>query len=288
MSVSLPTWESNVGYEEGAEWVISKMKTGYPRFFIHMSIQKLASTILSKFGQPGEEAMLFPTSRIAARCCQFIKITSLTTPAPTIRVVEFVSKTRKRSGEDGGPIWSDLCAVVYPASEAKVAKQFWQHTGDGVSSRRAEFCQKEFDEGLLVEKSTITTESPPRMGKGPKRYSRGDMRLKPSAQEEEELDTFVEERFGRNLDLTFVDSAKLAIRRRIAGSLKDNAELQDALELPNEDGRLVEGFAENDVYLYPTGMSAIFNTHRLLLATLGPNKSVCYGYALTFSLDSCY
>lgn len=287
MSVSLPTWESNVGYEEGEEWVISRMKTGYPRFFIHMSIQKLASTILSKFGQPGEEAMLFPTSRIATRCYQFIKTTSQTTPAPTIRVVEFVSKTR-RSGEDGGPIWSDLCAVVYPASEARVAKQFWQHTGDGVSSRRAEFCQREFDEGLLVEKSTITTESPPRMGKGPKRYSRGDMRLKPSAQEEEELDTFVEERFGRNLDLAFVDSAKLAIRRRIAGCLKTNAELKDALELPNEDGRVIQGFAENDVYLYPTGMSAIFNTHRLLMVALGPNRSVCYGYALTFSSDRCY
>jgi cystathionine gamma-synthase len=31
VSVSLPTWKSNVGYEEGEQWVISKMKTGYPR-----------------------------------------------------------------------------------------------------------------------------------------------------------------------------------------------------------------------------------------------------------------
>jgi cystathionine gamma-synthase len=31
VSVSLPTWRANVGYEEGEEWVISKMKTGYPR-----------------------------------------------------------------------------------------------------------------------------------------------------------------------------------------------------------------------------------------------------------------
>ncbi|KAG0640634.1 pyridoxal phosphate-dependent transferase [Tuber brumale] len=253
------------------------MKTGYPRFFIHKSIQKLASTILSSFGQPGEEVMLFPTPRVAARCRQFIKATSRTTPAPSTRVVEFVSKTRKRNGGDGRPIWSDLCAVMYPASEAKVAKQFWQHTGDGVSSRRAEFCQRDFDEGLLVEKSTITTKSPPRMSKGPKRYSHGGMQFKPSAQEEE-LDTFVEERFGRNLDLAFVDSAKLAIRRRIAGSLEISMGLKDALKSSNDDGGMVEGFAENDVYLHPTGMSAIFNTHRLLMAILGPNKSVCYGF----------
>jgi len=31
VSVSLPTWRANVGYEEGEEWVLSKMKTGYPR-----------------------------------------------------------------------------------------------------------------------------------------------------------------------------------------------------------------------------------------------------------------
>lgn len=31
VSVSLPTWQSNVAYEEGQEWVISRLKTGYPR-----------------------------------------------------------------------------------------------------------------------------------------------------------------------------------------------------------------------------------------------------------------
>jgi cystathionine gamma-synthase len=32
VSVSLPTWKANVAYEEGEEWVLSKMKNGYPRF----------------------------------------------------------------------------------------------------------------------------------------------------------------------------------------------------------------------------------------------------------------
>ena len=31
VSVSLPTWRSNVGYEEGEDWVLSKMQCGYPR-----------------------------------------------------------------------------------------------------------------------------------------------------------------------------------------------------------------------------------------------------------------
>lgn len=29
--MSLPTWKSNVGYEEGDPQVVGKMKTGYPR-----------------------------------------------------------------------------------------------------------------------------------------------------------------------------------------------------------------------------------------------------------------
>jgi hypothetical protein len=41
ISVSLPLWEDNVGYEEGDKRVIDKLETGYPRFFIHRSIQKV-------------------------------------------------------------------------------------------------------------------------------------------------------------------------------------------------------------------------------------------------------
>lgn len=42
ISVSLPTWKANIGYEEGEKWVVEKMQTGYPRFFIHRSIQKVS------------------------------------------------------------------------------------------------------------------------------------------------------------------------------------------------------------------------------------------------------
>lgn len=31
VSVSLPTWSTNVGYEEGQDWVVKKMICGYPR-----------------------------------------------------------------------------------------------------------------------------------------------------------------------------------------------------------------------------------------------------------------
>ena len=41
ISVSLATWRDVVGYEEGEKRVINAMVTGYPRFFIHKSIQKV-------------------------------------------------------------------------------------------------------------------------------------------------------------------------------------------------------------------------------------------------------
>ena len=42
ISVSLPTWRDNVGYEEGDKRVINAMCNGYPRFFIHKSIVKVS------------------------------------------------------------------------------------------------------------------------------------------------------------------------------------------------------------------------------------------------------
>jgi len=46
ISVSLPTWSDNVGYEEGEKRVVDKMISGYPRFFIHLSVKKVGSNLL--------------------------------------------------------------------------------------------------------------------------------------------------------------------------------------------------------------------------------------------------
>lgn len=41
ISVSLPTWRDNIGYEEGEKRVVDTMVSGYPRFFIHLGIRKV-------------------------------------------------------------------------------------------------------------------------------------------------------------------------------------------------------------------------------------------------------
>lgn len=196
-----------------------------------------------------------------------------------------------------------VSVILFPQIHYKVAKTFWQHSGDGISSRRAEFCHKAFDEGLLlatIDKSTeASIVSSLMLGKGPRRYQRGrslyslrhiqhrrnqDQSIVEviASAEGKECVQFVEERFGRNLDLSLAANAKLAIRRRIAGALTADVELCEALQMTEARVlmRHVQGFSEDDVYLYPTGMSAIFNIHRTMMTFRGDLKSVCYGSAL--------
>ncbi|KAJ4363767.1 Cystathionine gamma-synthase [Ascochyta clinopodiicola] len=262
VSVSLPTWRANIGYEEGEEWVVSKMKTGYPRFFIHKTIQAFAADIVNK-------------------CRDFILHTAADQDTSQVRIIDLVPAAEKARAEEMNAISPRISAVLYPLDFFKVAKQFWQHSGDGVSSRRAEYCHHLFEKGVLLDAAKLN--EPTRFCKGPRRYQNKksvDLDAPAVQQDAETLTQFVEQRFGRNLDLSMTKNAKLAVRRRIAGSLTADVALTEALSLDmdSERTRQVADFSEDDVYLYPTGMSSIFNTHRNLLAAKGQHKAIVYGF----------
>ncbi|KAF7543141.1 hypothetical protein G7046_g10055 [Stylonectria norvegica] len=94
-----------------------------------------------------------------------------------------------------------------------------------------------------------------------------------------ESSLFLEERFGRNLDLSMVERAKSAIRRRIAGALAHEVDLnQGTLPSMTSNTRGVQGLQEDDVYLYPAGMNAIYNAHRALLKAREPRQSISFGF----------
>ncbi|KAK2612156.1 Cystathionine gamma-synthase [Conoideocrella luteorostrata] len=130
--------------------------------------------------------------------------------------------------------------------------------------------------------------------RGPKRYQRyqrtglGEagadeatpkVQLPVGTEESQESSRFLEERFGRNLDLALVERAKSAIRRRIAGCLVTDTDM-DTEPLPMEatNSRGMHGLREDDVYLFPTGMNAIFHAHRALLAARGQLTSINFGF----------
>ncbi|KAI1759994.1 PLP-dependent transferase [Hypoxylon sp. FL1150] len=301
VSVSLPTWKSNIGYEEGEQWVVGAMVTGYPRFFIHKSIQAFGRDIATEYGLPGQQAMLFPTRKTASRCLEFIRNKAPQAAQVDLGILHLVLDPAKKAPDALQSVMPSISAVLFTAEAFPFAKQYWQHSGDGVSSRRAEFCHGLFKENLLVPEAKVSSTKPQqKLGRGPKRYRRqASVDEHPNGSnnghhhypvtrdvpEDDTTDTlessrFLEERYGRNLDLSLVPNAKSAIRRRIAGVLVADAELDSTTALPTMDSnaRGISNFKEDDIYLVPCGMNAIFTTHQTLLKAREPRKSINFGF----------
>ncbi|KZS87275.1 PLP-dependent transferase [Sistotremastrum niveocremeum HHB9708] len=300
ISVSLPTWRDNIDYEEGNKRVIDTMCTGYPRFFIHKSIQKLATICESKFGRPGESCMLFPKARIANACLSFM-LAHHKEPHPLpIRTVNYLIPLDSSPNLDSAETPSssaaenmDLHMVFFPAESFPLAKQFWQHTGLGISSRFADKCLS-----LVAPEVPTITPSPSRAFSKPgnRHYSKKSTPNNPLArlhgwsEPSENLDqTYLEERYGRNLPAMSADIAKRTLRRRIAGVLVRDP--YDSLrpgegcsEQTGPSVRGIENVSEDDVFLYPSGMSAIWNAHQLALSVMPSAKSVCFGFPYTDTL----
>lgn len=312
VSFSLPTWRSNIGYEEGEKWVIDSMAAGYPRFFIHKSIAALAEALVQVLVQPKPhlQAMLFPSEVAARRCMEFIENQSHTsaTPAKESPHVHVVNLVLDGSNPATLPMLHlrPTISVVFFAPEASgFAKQYWQHTGDGITSRRAEYCHRLLNQGLVVPKSQDPPPISPgaqKTPKGPQRYQRlmprdetaqtawprTESHTYTSTSDQapgcEDASQFVEERFGRNLNISLGQKAKIALQRRIAGTLGEPSVVgavnvaEHALPQAGPSSPRVQGLTEQDVYLYPNGMNAIFHTHRTLLKARGSMKSISFGF----------
>ena len=318
VSVSLPTWKATIGYEEGEEWVLSKMKTGYPRllahflidcfpshtayivelsrFYIHDSIARLANAIVQTYGHQQEQALLFPSHGAAWQCVGFLRAQDPSLLADEVRVVNLVSNPEASADANVTQAALSLSAAIFPAKLAKAARCFWQHTGEGISSRRADHFYQLCGEEIWASNANDVA---PRSRKGPRRYQRqssvDEDSITSSTQRHEHIrahenasqtdpegkehSVHIEERYGRNLNISLVTDARLAIKKRIAGLLTADVELDKAVIMPvtAERVRLSNNMSEEDVYLYPSGMSSIFNCHRTLLSMRGPLKSICFG-----------
>lgn len=262
------------------------------RFFIHLSIQSFATAIISKYGRVGEVAMLFPSRRTAERCKNFVlqkRFRNETEESHDIepRILDLVLDEQTSKPER--PALTAICAVLLPRSDWELARKFWQHTGEGISSRRADIFRKAFDEGHLLPRTDISTSnsviSP---GKGPKRYQRRKSNAStgtqpiPNGQAPDVFGIvqFLEERFGRNLDMSLSQSAKLAIRKRIAEGTHTDVRPSEAVTIPGtvECSLRQDDFASvDDIYLYPCGMNAIFHAHQTLLRARGFLPTVMFG-----------
>ncbi len=115
VSVCLPTWADIIGYEEKDPRVIGKMRTGYPRFFIHPLVNEVSERLRRQHGRAGEDVLPFADEAAAQECTLFI--------GAGARVVD----------AGGG-----VLAAFFPADSLPRARAYWQHAGRILSSRAAE------------------------------------------------------------------------------------------------------------------------------------------------------
>ncbi|KIM27707.1 hypothetical protein M408DRAFT_70822 [Serendipita vermifera MAFF 305830] len=315
VSVSLPTWQDNVDYEEGAKRVVDVMKTGYPRFFIHKSILKLATICEQKFGSTEEKCMLFPSSKYASACRDFI--VRMASPSTScVRIVQFFicpdeSDSPAAVDSRGHMSSGDLHIALFHSSYWPLAKAFWQHTGTGISSRYAEHCLRLLADTRKNSNSHIssadvdsftTSPQPPKRGRNRHYHPKGHTKspslvalMNEEENEERATNKYLEERYARNLHPNAAADAKRALRRRIAGVLvredtcpvkangcspptspKISGGTDRAVLGPSTRG--VPNITQDDVFLFQAGMCAIWHTHQLFLKVLGNGKSVCWGF----------
>lgn len=117
-SVCLPTWDSVLGYEEGREKVINRMRCGYPRFFCHPAVERLFAEATRAVAESGTKVVVFPTRKAAQRA---------------LRYVEKRTRSALRIASYEG-----LQALIVPEADYPVAMEYWRYTGEIVSSRQAD------------------------------------------------------------------------------------------------------------------------------------------------------
>ncbi|KAK6514163.1 hypothetical protein TWF506_008575 [Arthrobotrys conoides] len=233
--------------------------------------------------------MLFPSAAVTAACKSFVASRSqqskddVQTPDQEIRIICLTSSQVKSAPHPQADVW----AIFLPELLYPIAREFWQHTGEGISSRRAVFIHKALREGnlSLVEQSIYSPSDSNSLHRGPSRYSKhsgGNAVSGSSSQKQrsssgsEGISTkdFVEMRYGRNLEADAVQQAKLAMKQRISGSMFADS---DSVGRTSTQAR-VQKISPEDVFLFPTGMSAIYNTHRLLRTLFGSSTMVEFGF----------
>lgn len=256
---------------------------------------------LARYGSASEGAMLYPSRKIAEHARSFIlkNAPDCATRQPHIVELSFPPIAASKTGLSTPSSGLRLFVLLYPIVAKDFAKSFWQHTGYGISSRMAEYCLEQLESVArlddTVDSSALASNRlSKRLPRSPyknRHYAKdvafGNLTPPPTPpkawiSETEELTQdqmlYLEERYGRNLDISFAGRAKIALRRRIAGTLKENVDINEALlKEYGKSGRSKKGIDESDVYLCPTGMSAIWTAHQLLLNSLTPRKGVCFG-----------
>lgn len=117
-SVCLPTWDAVVGYEEGRDKILRRLRTGYPRFFKHPTVERIFDNARTELAAEGEDVLVLPTKISAQRAHRWL---------------ERQAETAIRSASFHG-----FHALIFPDKVKKLSDLYWRFSGEGISSREAQ------------------------------------------------------------------------------------------------------------------------------------------------------
>ncbi|KAK4195417.1 putative cystathionine gamma-synthase [Triangularia verruculosa] len=136
ISVHLPTWNDTLGWATKDPSVLHAMKTGYPRFFMPRVVDQLGRRLAEHLGVGNGMPMVF-ASMIWAEMFKKYMGESLLAGGRVWKVMWEDKAGHTENEEERRCLWLAVVVGEAKGPEVSKARMFWQHTGYGISSRRA-------------------------------------------------------------------------------------------------------------------------------------------------------
>lgn len=149
----LPRWQDTLAWASRDAAFLAQMKAGYPRFFIPLVVQELATRLLDRTrpllstaddhsdDKLALSALLIASHPWAQTCQSYLQRCGSAQSA--VFCATLAGEVQPASQTQTAPVvgqytdYDKLYLVTYPKYLAAEAKAFWQHTGSGISSRWA-------------------------------------------------------------------------------------------------------------------------------------------------------
>ncbi|ETI28032.1 hypothetical protein G647_00481 [Cladophialophora carrionii CBS 160.54] len=255
ITVHLPTWRSIERFNDRDPTLFAQLKSMYPRFVLHRDVLELTQKIIefADLDSQAQGCYIFPSRQVATMCIDFA--TAAARGEGTISRDRISTRTFRIRGD---PLPIVLYTVIFPVERTSTVHSFWLNAGVGISSRLAEDCLTSIDS--LTE---------------------GQQECKPT--DAEKASTTVVSALSTTTAWT--TPAHTTLQERISMML-NRAPAAGAARGPRtttstSTGTVTElsvSVSPSDVYLFPTGMAAIYWTHRIVLSQFdGP--SALFGFS---------
>lgn len=241
ISVSLPRWSDCVRYEEGDPQVLQALQGGYPRFVLHPLVLKLSDWVARTNGTLS--SLLFNSAGDGERAKTFV-LNGLSSSFNNHKSAHQMASLVELIVEPGFSLQALLC---HEPDAAFLAKEFWQHTGTGISTRLAEYA-------LQV------------LGIDDAKKDKVSINWTNDALVKETLCSRIAGILNEANESRATESHRCFSLFNSRSSPKRNSSINQVT------------ISSKDIHLFPSGMAAIYTAHQLAMRLFPSRKSVQFGF----------